>query len=110
MAAVLADLGFRDHNLGPNCPIEVRSLAARKYRARIAWLALRIRPDAETTMRGVNDFAAQMAAAGGTLVMGGQGAPTVQARLGLVQVHSMAELAAFARGVQVGAPAQPPSQ
>ena len=99
-AAVLADLGFRDHNLGPNCPIEALSLAAHKYQARLAWLALRIKPDGETTSRALNDLAAQMAAVGGTLVVGGQGAPTGQPPPGLIHVQTMAELAAFARGVQ----------
>ena len=102
-AAVLADLGFRDFNLGPNCPVEALSLAVEKYRARIAWLAVRITPDGETT-RAIGDLAARIRSDGGTMVVGGQGAPPFHTVPGIVPVHTMAELAAFGRGIQVGAP------
>jgi len=103
-AAVLAELGFRDLNLGPHCPTEVLALATQRYHPRLVWLAMRLKPESDAAMRAVTDLASQLATNGGTLVLGGQGAPPVPPHPGLLRVQNMAELAAFARGLQVAGP------
>ena len=103
-AAVLADLGFRDHNLGPNCPVEALASAAQTYNPRLVWLAMRLRPDNDFAIRAVTDLATQLATNGGTMVLGGHGASAVPPHPGVLRVQNMAELAAFARGLQVARP------
>ena len=97
-AAVLADLGYRDHNLGPDVPMEVLLEAAGRYVPRVVWLAMSVAVPDERLGRAVAELAARLAARGATLVVGGRGAPGLPAAPGLLQLASMAELAAFARG------------
>ena len=97
-AAVLADLGYRDHNLGPDAPIAVLSQAAEQYRPRIVWLAMSVAPSNERLPLAVDELAGQLARRGATLVVGGRGVPAIGATSEIVRVQSMAELAAFARG------------
>ena len=99
-AAVLADLGYRDYNLGPDAPIAVLSQAADQYRPRIVWLAMSVAPSNERLPLAVDELAVRLARCGATLVVGGRGVPAIGATSDIVRVQSMAELAAFARGAQ----------
>lgn len=101
-ATVLADLGFRDHNLGPDLPIGALDLAARHYRPRLVWLAMSVTREIEGLTPEEMALAARLARHGATLVIGGRGAPTPPPTPGILRIHSMAELAAFAKGIQAG--------
>lgn len=99
-AAVLADLGYRDRNLGPDAPIAVLAHAADHYRPRILWLAVSVVPEDGRLARAAAELATRLARSGASLVMGGRGVPPMADTAGIVSVHSMAELAAFARGAR----------
>jgi excisionase family DNA binding protein len=106
-AAVLADLGYRDRNLGPETPLAVLEQAADRYGARVVWLAMSVPPADEGVARETVELARRLARRGATLVVGGRGAPALPPADGLLQVHSMAELAAFARGAGTVVPRTP---
>jgi MerR family transcriptional regulator, light-induced transcriptional regulator len=99
-AAVLADLGFRDHNLGPESPIAALGQAADHYRPRIVWLAMSVPRDDEPFRAAVVDLAGRLARRGARLIVGGRGAPALAPTAGMLRIHSMAELAAFAHGAR----------
>jgi excisionase family DNA binding protein len=99
-ATVLADLGYRDHNLGPDAPIAVLDEAAERYRPRIVWLAMSATPDDDRFAGSLGALAGRLERSGATLVLGGRGVPTLPPTSGLLHLHSMTELAAFARGVR----------
>jgi excisionase family DNA binding protein len=97
-ATVLADLGYRDHNLGPEAPLELLGDAADHYRPRIVWLAMSVK-QADARLAGAAvELAGRLARLGATLVLGGRGVPPLAPTAGLLRVSSMAELAAFAQG------------
>jgi excisionase family DNA binding protein len=99
-AAVLADVGFRDHNLGPEVPLAVLGEAAERYRPRIVWLAISVPQDDVRFTASAVELAGRLERSGATLIVGGRGAPALKPTAGALQVHSMTELAAFARGAQ----------
>lgn len=99
-STVLAELGYRDHNLGPETPLAALEHAIERYRPRLAWLAMSVPPPADLA-RAVTHLASTLASRGGALVVGGRGVPALGEPPGLVRVGSMAELAAFARGALV---------
>jgi MerR family transcriptional regulator, light-induced transcriptional regulator len=101
-AAVLADLGFRDHNLGPEAPMAALGQAADHYRPRIVWLAMSVMRDDERLPGDAVELAGRLARRGATLILGGRGAPALAPTAGLLRIHSMAELAAFAHGARPG--------
>ncbi len=102
VATVLADLGYRDHNLGPDTPIAALDDAVDRYHPRIVWLSLSVAPD-DARLRGTEKrLAAGLLRRGATLIVGGRGAPPMPPRPGLLPIHSMTELAAFARGALAG--------
>lgn len=96
-AAVLAELGFRDVNLGPRTPVATKVAAARSYRPLLVWhtasvgggeiaeLATALRSDPST--------------AGARLVCGGRAASAAALPAGVVALSSMRELQAFARAL-----------
>lgn len=99
-AAVLADLGYRDHNLGANTPFEALTQAVDRYQPRVAWVAISV-PDRDGQQRvRLADLAASLAARGAALVVGGRHAPSLPPSSGVLRARSMAELTAFARGVR----------
>jgi hypothetical protein len=102
-AAVLADLGYRDHDLGADCPLPALTQAVERYRPRLVWLAMRIAPSSPRTAKEVRVLAGTLERRGATLVLGGAGVPELPPSGGVLRVESMAELAAFARGAQVSA-------
>jgi len=97
-AAVLADVGFRDHNLGPEVPLAVLGEAAARYRPRIVWLAMSVPQDDARFTESVVELAGRLERSGATLILGGRGAPSLRPTAGALRIHSMTELAAFARG------------
>jgi MerR family transcriptional regulator, light-induced transcriptional regulator len=99
-AAVLADLGYLDHNLGPGAPVAAISQAIGHYCPRIVWLAMSVTPGDDHLAGATRQWTSQLAKIGGTLVLGGRGAPVLPPRANVLRIGSMAELAAFARGAQ----------
>ena len=107
-ATVLADLGYRVHNLGPNVPTPVLDQAAIRYRPRIVWLAISVTGNPARFDPAMGALAARLARQGATLIVGGRGAPSVPPTRGLLRIHAMAELAAFAQGARTAtAPSMP---
>lgn len=98
---VLAEAGFRDHDLGADVPASAMIAAVEHYRPQLVWQSM------SGTPRSVRDAARVLeelaeAAGDGTLVVGGRGADGVglPARDGAHRFNSMSELSAFARGVR----------
>lgn len=101
-ASVLADLGFADHNLGPETPWPALGAAITHYRPLLLSLSLSVPPaDPKATAAGLADAADLLAPHGGSLVVGGRGTRGLKTvrRPNLHRGDSMAELAAFGRGV-----------
>jgi hypothetical protein len=101
-ATLLADLGFAEHNLGPQVPWPALGAAIAHYRPLLLSLSLSVVPgDPRAAAAALTDAADLLAPHGGSLVVGGRGAKTVKLarRSNLHRGESMAELAAFARGV-----------
>jgi excisionase family DNA binding protein len=101
-AAVLAELGFRDRDLGPNVPMDALAAAVQRYAPRIVWLAMSVPGVDGRVASDAVDLAGRLARRRATLVLGGRGVPTLPSSDGLLPLRSMAELAAFARGVGTG--------
>jgi hypothetical protein len=106
-AAVLADLGYLDHNLGPEVPMPVLDQAADHYRPRIVWLAMSVVREDDGLAAAAVELADRLAQRGATLVLGGRGVPPLAPTGGLLRFHSMAELAAFARGARAVSTVRP---
>jgi len=102
VAAVLADLGYRDHNLGANTPFAALENAANHYRPRIVWLSQSVARNNARLSEAETRLAARLARRNAALIMGGRGVPPMLPRPGLLPIHSMTELAAFARGALAG--------
>ncbi len=102
VAAVLADAGYRDVNLGPDVPARTLRAAVVRYQPRIVWLAVSTPIAAETLRRECATVAGSLGAAGAALIVGGRGVDAA-ALAQLPRVHvleSMAEMGAFARGLR----------
>jgi methanogenic corrinoid protein MtbC1 len=100
-AAVLADLGYRDYNLGADTPFETLAQAADRYRPRLVWVAMSASDRGGQQRAGLTELAAILAARGAALVVGGRHAPSLPPSSGILRARSMAELTAFARGVRM---------
>jgi excisionase family DNA binding protein len=103
-ATVLAAEGFDAVNLGPQTPLPALAGAAQRLRPALAWLAVSSAPAAERLATTVVDLAHELAPLGVTLVVGGRELPPLAAA-GVRNLHvagSMAELAAFGRGLVAG--------
>ncbi len=101
-AAVVAELGFRDRNLGPDVPMVALDEAVERYVPRIVWLAMSVPAAEGGIVAEALALAGRLAQRGATLVIGGREAPSLPPARGLLRAQSMAELAAFARGVGRG--------
>ncbi len=103
-ATVLAAEGFDAVNLGPQTPLASLAGAARRLRPALAWLTVSAAPTPERLATGVVELAHELAPLGVTLVVGGRELPPLAAA-GVRTLHvagSMAELAAFGRGLVAG--------
>ena len=100
-ATVLRDAGLRADNLGPNTPLEALRLAAEREKARLIWLSVSAEDAAEEISSELDEFAESAAARGTALVIGGRQMDVLRrgSRPIPVFVDSMAELAAFAKGL-----------
>lgn len=108
-ALVLASAGFRDVDLGPDTPTDALVAAIDRLRPAVVWLAYSVAgDDAGAAGRDLARVLEATARAGGSVIVGGRGAPSVRSvdACGAVRGSSMAELAAFARGHRAGAPAE----
>lgn len=101
---VLADAGFREVNYGPDVPINLLGDASEEHGARVVWLSFSAPFSRDLMRREVVQLAERLAAAGRSLVIGGRRCDDLSVRdLPCVhQVRSMAELAAFAKGMMTG--------
>jgi len=103
-ATVLAAEGFRAVNLGPETPFETLELAASELEARIVWISVSLDPLPDRTAQQIRRFAETVRPRGVSVVIGGRTLPdapfptTANLHVG----SSMAELAAFARGLVAG--------
>lgn len=97
-ATVLASVGWREMNLGPDIPLDSLAEAAKDTGARLAWLSVTAEQPAKLFKRRIQHLARQLYESGTTLVLGGGGLPFVAKGPNLWTGRSMAELAAYARG------------
>ncbi|MGA2498696.1 MAG: helix-turn-helix domain-containing protein [Tepidisphaeraceae bacterium] len=104
VAAVLADAGFREANLGPNTPVEPLGQLATEKKARLVWLSITTAPNAEKLLGEIDRLSRTLNEQKIPLVLGGRIVRdfVVRDRPNLHVVSTMAELAAFARGITAG--------
>lgn len=98
---VLAETGYRDVNLGPETPMNALLAAVGHYRPRLVWLSCSV-GQAMPPHRELAQLLDLLGGAGGVLAMGGRSLADVgplPRRDNLQVVTTMAELAAFARGL-----------
>lgn len=111
-AAVFAEAGYRDVNLGPKTPGRVLVNAVKHYHASIAWLSLSSHDDFDNRIAMIQALSHELADMRVRLVVGGRAIsmrldPSIQ-HIGAARViRSMAELAALA--IQPAADATGPS-
>jgi hypothetical protein len=105
VAIILTEIGYDAVNLGPETPLPILASAVERYRASLAWLSFSRYERSRPTDAEVISLAAQLRSAGVPLVMGGQAldARRFGGRPDINVVSSMAELAAFARGMLASA-------
>lgn len=100
-AATVAEVGFADVNLGPVTPETVLGNAVRHYRPRLVWVSVSVSEEADETLEAMRKLDRQVRELGSSMIVGGRAlshaAPSSLA--GLNVAHSMAELAAFAKGL-----------
>lgn len=100
-ATVLAEVGWRDVNLGADVPIEVFARAIEEYRPALVWVSATVRDDGGRVARLLRELAALGSARQIPIVVGGQAADArlTAALVGVHHLGSMAELAGFARAL-----------
>jgi len=106
-AIVLLDAGYAPRNLGADTPVEALTRAAAHYQPRLVWLTISSepRPGGEL-VRHLDALAGTVAPWDGVVVVGGRTLrPLPSIATNVHHLGSMAELAAFARGL--GADRQP---
>ncbi|MFN0181653.1 MAG: MerR family DNA-binding transcriptional regulator [Gemmatimonadales bacterium] len=101
-AAALAEVGFRDRNLGPDTPFAVLMDATRRYRARLVWLSISVPHGDDRRLRDdLLTLADDLAPLGATLGFGGRHAPFVPPGSRAMRFAGIGELVAYARGLLV---------
>lgn len=100
-ATILQDAGMHAINLGPQTPLSVLQDAAETHHASMAWLSVSTETGAENASSGLDRLADAMQDGGIRLVVGGRAAGLLKSTRipNLVFIDSMAELAAFAKGL-----------
>ena len=101
-ATVLAAAGWRVVNLGPNLPMEALLLAVKRHQPRLVWLSCSVLDAAVASRSEVRKAAAVVTGQGRKMIAGGRGwkGMRLEPEDGLMMVGSMAEVAAFAEGLQ----------
>ncbi len=108
-ATVLAEVGFRDLNLGPETPVAILTRAIRHYRPRLVWIAASTPLSFDRLAAKVAQIQPALDEAGSTLIVGGRGVDQ-QSLSGLPQVQlcqSMTELVCVSRTMLPPAASQP---
>lgn len=104
-SAVLTAEGWNAVNLGPDLPFASLLQAAAACRAALVWLAVSAEGLSGKAVPELQEMAARLEESGASLVVGGRACPR-DLRPGtspqFFSVSSMAELAAFARGLRQG--------
>ena len=105
-ATVLASEGFEAVNLGADTPADAFERAAERLAPRLVWVSVSIARQPERTAREIAALARALAARGAHLAVGGRAAAALRlpALPNLQTGSSMAELAAFARGLAHAVP------
>jgi MerR family transcriptional regulator, light-induced transcriptional regulator len=108
-AAVLAADGFAAVNLGPQTPLATMESAAAELRPLLVWLSVSTAESPERLAAGIADLARRLGRHGVSVVVGGRALHTLTlpALPNLHAAESMAELAAFARGLRASTVARP---
>lgn len=103
-ATVVTTEGFRAVNLGAQTPLATLRSAAAHHQARLVWLSITHPCDLDALASGLTDLATRLADIGAKLLVGGRQASGLLKLLGeeVCLGESMAELAAFARGLLIG--------
>lgn len=112
-ATVLAELGYNDMNLGPNTPADALLHAAEQCRPRLVWVSLSVTQEEHASRNGRAALwlAGRLAPMRTPVVLGGRGCgdPAQYRRPNTHVAQSMAELAAFARGLLAPSPVKVPA-
>lgn len=96
-AAVLAEVGFRDVNLGPNTPVATKVAALRQYEPRLVWHTASVEGgELPQLAAGIAECGLRPAP---RLVAGGRAFAGQALPMGVEALSSMRELHAFARGL-----------
>ena len=100
-AAVLADQGFRDRNLGPDTPFATMLDASRRYQTRVVWVSMSVNADDERRVRNdIEHLADELSRTGTQLIVGGRAlSPAPYGSPSIVRCETLGELAAYARGL-----------
>lgn len=108
-ATTLAEVGLREINFGANTPLPLLAAEATLAGARLVWLSISAAEDSKSLRAQVKELAAALSEQRVSLVVGGSAAAACG--LGALKdvnvIHSMAELAAFGRGLLRGGAVQP---
>ena len=105
-ATILQGAGMQPINLGPETPLDVLHAAAEKHHACMAWFSVSTDAGAEDASAGMGRLADALGGQGTHLVVGGRTAGQLKATCGpnVILIDSMAELAAFAKGLMANTP------
>lgn len=100
-AMVLTAEGFHAINLGPQTPLAALRKAVATHRPRLVWLSVSIAPNPDALAAEIGDLAAHLHERRAVLAVGGRRSAELDLDSGpaLFQGATMAELAAFARGL-----------
>lgn len=103
-AVVVAAEGVRAINLGPNTPAQALLVAAQQHGARFVWLSLTHPQPVTQINTEIQQLFGGLEPRGVPLMVGAADADRLPRRLppGVMVGHSMAELAAFIRGLSAG--------
>lgn len=100
-AMVLAAEGFHAINLGPQTPLAALRRAIAAHRPRLIWLSVSVAPNLDALAAEISDLAADLHDRRAVLAVGGRRLAELHLEPGpaLFEGATMAELAAFARGL-----------
>jgi len=101
-SAVLAEVGFDDHNLGPNTPFDTLHSEVEHLKPKLVWLSFSVSGMLEKHVAKIEEIHETLLPWQGRMVVGGRvlERSLPRALIGKVQlVHSMVELGAFASGL-----------
>ena len=103
-ATVLAGAGYHAMNLGPETPSGALIQAADEFDAKLVWLSISVARETDELRQVVGQLACALRVRGAKLVVGGQRCDLLRLPVAddMLVGSSMAELAAFGRGLRAG--------